>query len=50
MESWQSIAWFTGFGLLLLLPVYMIIHMLYNRYHGKDELEGLFKLRPRKRK
>jgi hypothetical protein len=31
-----------GFVLFMLLTLYMIIHMVYNRFNGKDDLDNLF--------
>jgi hypothetical protein len=45
----ENYGWTYPFGLLMLLLVYLVIHMLYNRITGKDELDGLFRLRIKRR-
>lgn len=45
MEDWENTGTYFGLGLFMLIMFYVIGHMLYNRYHGKDELEGLFRFR-----
>ena len=47
MENWSETAEFAGFGLFMLLTLYMIIHMVYNKIKGRDELDGVFRFRKR---
>lgn len=49
MESWDDILVWVLLGIFILLALYITIHMIYNRMGGKDELEGLFVFRRRKR-
>ncbi len=49
MESWADLALSAGLIFFILLPLYMVIHMIYNRVKGKDELYGLFRFRIKKR-
>jgi len=48
-ENWTDLALSAGLIIFILLPLYMVIHMIYNRIKGKDELDGLFRLRIKKR-
>ena len=49
MQNWEDISEFAVFGLLILVPLYMVVHMIYNRIKGKDELDGIFRFRFKKR-
>ena len=50
MDSWRDMAEFGVLCLFILLTLYMLIHMLVNRYKGKDELDGLFRFRKKRDK
>jgi len=49
MESWGDIAFMTGFSIFAIVMLYVIGHMLYNRYKGSDELDGLFIFKRKKK-
>jgi hypothetical protein len=36
-------------GLVISATLYMVIHMVYNRIKGREEIEGLFKFKLRKK-
>jgi hypothetical protein len=36
-------------GLIIIATLYMVIHMTYNRIKGRDEIEGIFRFRFKKR-
>jgi len=42
MQNWAEIGGFSLFALFMLCLLYAIIHMIYNRVKGKDELDDLF--------
>ncbi|HEY4325143.1 MAG TPA: hypothetical protein VGN20_14195 [Mucilaginibacter sp.] len=48
MENWGNDAIWAGFAVFMLVLGYVIIHMLYNRSKGRDELENLFRIRKKK--
>ncbi|MDB5157424.1 MAG: hypothetical protein JWR50_2131 [Mucilaginibacter sp.] len=47
MANWSETAEFAGFGLFMLVTLYMIIHMIYNKIKGRDELDSVFRFRKR---
>lgn len=49
MQNWDEISEFAVFCLLIPVPLYMVVHMVYNRVKGKDELDGVFRFRFKKR-
>jgi hypothetical protein len=36
-------------GLVISATLYMILHMTYNRIRGRDEIEGIFRIRFKKK-
>jgi hypothetical protein len=40
--NWNDQLLFAAIGLIILLTLYMCIHMLYNWFSGKDELDNVF--------
>ncbi len=42
MQNFTEVAAFSAFGLFTLSALYAIIHMIYNRIKGKDELDDMF--------
>ena len=49
MNSWGEIIEWLILGLFVLLTLYVLIHMAMNRIKGKDEIEGLFVFKRKRR-
>jgi hypothetical protein len=49
MMDWSTMSEWIAIGVMLILSLYVLIHMMVNRIRGKDEVEGLFVFRRRKK-
>jgi hypothetical protein len=50
MQDWKDNFEFAALSIFILLILYITIRMIYNRVKDKDELDGLFRFRFKRRK